>query len=416
MSAASACEFRRPSLLTWLVAAAVGGALVAATPAGAQILRQAPDPQQLQPPRRAPLTITPSLTVEEEYDDNILLNNDDRRWDFITRFTPGLSLEIERPLYRLTASYDFTADIYARNPARNHAFDRHRFLLDSLYRVDPQLTLTLTDTFSFNTNTNLIGAEGVATGRDRAWSNSLAGGAAWQATPRTALRGSASWTIQRFQRQDLHDSDVYRAEAAVERTLTPRLTGSLGYEIAYFDIQDEVTVTAHTPRLGVIYRFTETVTGSLSAGPSVEVPERGDIHITPAVTASLRQRTAWGTAGVDYTQAVGTAGGLGGTTVNQSAGLFVQLTTLTRGLVVEAGPRYTIVESHDDRIDVQSFSLPVTAIYRLAPWVAVVASYTFFRQRSDSRLTSPAGIALANDVDQNRVSVGLTFGYPIRFD
>jgi hypothetical protein len=398
------------------VALTVAGVLMASTPAWAQMYRRPPDPQDLEGPRRAPITITPFLIVEEEFDDNVFLNNDNQDWDFITRFSPGFSVELERARYRLAAAYSFSADLYARNPELNRAFDRHNFVLDSVYRVDEHLAFTLTDTFNLTTNTNLISAEGVATGRDRSWGNGLAGGFTWDITPLTTLRGTASWAIQRFSDGDLRDSDTYRAEIALDRKLSTRLTGSIGYDFAYFDIENEVNVMAHTPRVGIVYRFTESLTGTLNGGPTFEIPETGESHIVPAVRAALVQRTSWGSAGIDYNRYVGTAGGLGGTTVNQLMGAALQLTTLTKGLVVDAAARYSIVKSHDDRIDLNSLSLPLTLTYRLANWISLVGSYNFFRQRTDSQVFSSAGTPLANDVDQNRVSIGLMFGYPIRID
>jgi hypothetical protein len=397
-------------------ALAVAALLASSAPAGAQLYRRPADPQELEGPRRAPITITPFLVVEEEFDDNVFLNNDDQDWDFITRFSPGISLELERAQYRLAAAYSFSADLYARHPELNRAFDRHNFVLDSVYRVDEHLAFSLTDTFALTTNTNLISVEGVATGRDRSWGNGLAAGVTWELNPLTALRGTASWAIQRFSSGDLRDSDVYRAEVALERKLSTRLIGSLGYEFGYFDIENEVNVMAHTPRLGVIYRFTETLTGTLNGGPIFEIPDSGESHITPAVRASLVQRTSWGSAGIDYNRYLGTAGGLGGTTINQLMGASLQFTSLAKGLIVDAAGRYSIVESHDDRIDIRSFTLPLTLTYRLANWISLVGSYNFFWQRSDSQVFASDGTPLANDVDQNRVSIGVMFGYPIRID
>jgi hypothetical protein len=395
-----------------IVACVIG---LAAPAAWAQATQRPPDPKQLEGPRRVPLTLTPTLTLEEEYNDNILLNNNDKRWDFITRFTPGLALEVERPIYRLTAAYSFSAEIFARESSLNRAFDVHNFILDGFYRASPRLTLILSDTFTFTTSTNLLGTEGVATGRSRGFSNALSGGAAWQFDPRTTLRGGASWTVLRFDRSELQDSDVYRASADVDRALTHRLSGSLGYEFGFLDVEREEELTTHTPRLSLTYRFTETLTGSVVGGPTFEVTDSGT-RVTPAVTASLRQRLKWGSLGADYSRTVGTAAGLGGTTVNQSVGASALLTTPLKGLTVGFGPRYSIAESDDDRIDVKSFSLPLSATYRFTRWLALVASYQFFQQRSHSRITDVAGASLANDVDQNRISIGLQFGYPIRFD
>src|SRR2546422_8979949 len=51
----------------------------------------AQDPQQLQLPLRAPMTLLPSITISEEFNDNVLLDNRNRRWDLITGVTPALN-------------------------------------------------------------------------------------------------------------------------------------------------------------------------------------------------------------------------------------------------------------------------------------------------------------------------------------
>jgi hypothetical protein len=49
-------------------------------------------------------------------------------------------------------------------------------------------------------------------------------------------------------------------------------------------------------------------------------------------------------------------------------------------------------------------------------WMAALAGYTFHHQRSSSSVTTGAGTVAATDVDQNRVFLGIQFGYPIVFD
>jgi len=130
-----------------------------------------------------------------------------------------------------------------------------------------------------------------------------------------------------------------------------------------------------------------------------------------------RQRLPFGAWGFAYDREIGTAGGLGGTTDNQIISAFLDVTTLARGLTIQVSPRYSIVESpRDDSIDIRSLTFGVQATYRLTPVVALVAGYQFFQQRSDSIAVTSTGTPLANDADQNRVFVGIQFGYPIRFD
>lgn len=374
------------------------------------------DPQQLQMPLRAPLTILPSVTVSEEFNDNILLSNRDRRWDFITGITPAINAIYESATYRLAAGYNFTAEFYARDPDRNAAFDRQNFNLDTSWRPSEQLTLTLTDAFAFSTDTNVISPEGVSTGRDRAWSNTLAGGASYRLDALTTVRGGGSYSIQRFSASDLQDSDVIRLDAGLDRAFSRRLTGTVAYQFGYFNIDDEPEAWTHTPRIGGSYRLTETITLAGTGGPTFEIREGGDSRVTPAVTATYTQRTFFGAVGANFDRQVSTAGGLGGTTDNTSFGFSVDLTTLTRGLTLSFAPRYSIVESDDDRIDIRSVTLPLTATYRLTAWLAAVASYQFYQQRSDSTVRNRRGDLIAEDADQNRVFVGLQFGYPITLD
>jgi len=396
-------------------------ALAFPAPAVAQFIIQRPsdiftlDTAEVREVRRAPMTLTPSLTVTEEFNDNIFLDNRNKEWDFITGFTPGIAFEMERPTYHLVTSYDFTAEIFARNSEEDHAFDRQNFFLNGTYRVNPQLTLTGTNTFTFSTDTNMIAAEGVSTGRSNAWSNDLGAGVAWQVDPRTSLRAGVGWTTQHFQDPALVDSNAFTVELGVERALVPRLRGILEYQFDYFAFSTLPDVQAHTPRVGAVYEVTPTLTAALRIGPTFEVSD-GSTDVVPSVLASLRQRMRWGVIGFDYSHLVGTAGGLGGTTRNHSIGGTVQVTTLLRGLFIAVAPRISIINGQGTTEDVTSFTLPLQVVYRITERIALVGAYQFFHQNASARVVTSAGTAVATDVDQNRLLIGIQFGYPIRFD
>ncbi|HXG02081.1 MAG TPA: hypothetical protein VNO23_01530 [Candidatus Binatia bacterium] len=404
-------------LLSFLLIAGVSAwALIGPASAGAQTLRRPVDPQRLTEARRAPMTLTPFVTIVEEFNDNIFLDNDRKEWDFITRITPGLLFEAEGATHRLAAAYSFTADIFARHPERSGAFNHHNLAADARWDVTPRLTLNATEAFTFSTDTNLLAPDEVATGRDQAWSNSLGLGASYQLDRLTRVRGGVSWIVQRYDSELLRDSDTYGVDLGLDRTLTPRLTGGAEYAFRHFEVERADDATAHMPRLAVAYRFTETLSGRLAAGPAF-VQEDDELVVTPTFTASLSQAFRWGNLGVDAARVVGTAGGLGGVTVNHSIGVTAQLTTLMRGLVVEAGPRWAMRESlRGDEIDLWTVVLPIQATYRFREGLALVAAYNFFLQRSDSRVAPGTPTSLARDVDQNRLWIGVQFGYPIRFE
>jgi hypothetical protein len=381
-----------------------------------------PDPQKLQMPLRAPITLVPSITVSEEYNDNILLDNHNRQWDLITGITPGLNFIWESRTHHLIAAYNFTAELYLREPGRDNAFNHQNFTLDGMWRASERLTLTLTDGFTATTDTNLISPEGVSVGRNRSFGNVLAAGAAYQIDDFTSVRGGASYAVQRFENSALDDSNVYRVNVALDRALTRQLRGTVGYELGYFDIQHEDHVTTHTPRIGVSWQVTPTITLTVIGGPTFEEHQNGGSRVTPAVTAAYDQKMWFGAIGLGFDRQVATAGGLGGVTDNTSVYGRVDLLTLMRGLTLSFVPRYSWVKTpsgeptRNGRIDIQSFTMPLQVTYRLTAWMAAVARYQFFRQRTPSEIRDNAGDLIATDADQNRLFVGLQFGYPITFD
>jgi hypothetical protein len=415
--------FVLPVIARVLAVCAVLILCVSARPAAGQPIPIAPqfsgeDPQKLQMPLRAPFTLLPTITVSEEFNDNVLLDNNNREWDLITGITPGLAFVWESRTHRLVAGYNFTAELYLRDPSRDNAFNAQNFNLDGMWRVTEKLTLNVADVFALSPDTNLISPEGVSVGRNRSWGNTLSAGAAYQIDERTFVRGGASYALQRYDSRELVDSDVYRANVGVERTLTRYVRGTVSYEFGYFDVEREEKVITHTPRLGASWQVTPTITLAASAGPTFEQHlEGGDSRITPAVTATYEQRVWFGAIGAGFDRQVGIAGGLGGVTDNTAVYGKIDVLTFARGLTLSFLPRYTWEKSADsNRIDIQGLTLPLQLTYRITAWMAAVARYQFFRQRTDSEVRDSAGNLLAADADQNRVFVGLQFGYPITFD
>ena len=369
-----------------------------------------------EPPVRGPLIVFPTFTLSEEYNDNIFLNNAQRRSDFITGFTPGIRVVMERETYRWAAGYNFTAEKYAQHSELDAVFQRQLFFLNGLQRLSPRLTLTLSEVFIENNNTNVLTPEGFAVGRQVSRSNSLNPGLIWDFGPQTSLRANLSYVLQRYGGQTAASSDIVRLTADVNHNFSPQLTGILGYEGAYIRVEGQPDTTTHTPRVGVTYRFTATRTGTIVVGPTFRVSS-GDSGVDPYANASLTEEFYWGLAGLTFSHVVGTAGGLGGTTENTSIGGFVSVTNLLRDLSIELLPRYSIAKSTGpssatNNIDAKAFTLDLRASYQFTPWLAAVAGYRFFQQRSDTVTTT----FLTNNVDQNRVFFGVQFGAPIKFD
>ncbi len=357
--------------------------------------------------------------MSEEYNDNLFFNNQDRQRDFITGFSPTITLFINRPSYQVNGGYSFTAELYERESPLNNALNRQNFFGTGLYRATPRLTLTASETYAVSRNTNLVASQGFATGRQESLSNTFGPGLTYQMTPGTSLSLGATYGLLRFKGAatdgagTASDSDTYGLQSSLAHELTPRLTGTIGYGFTYLTEQGQENSTTHTPTLGVTYRLTPMLTGSVSGGPAI-IELGGETFVSPAATASLVQGLAFGSASARYARSVSAAGGFGGTTDIQSISGTLTLPTLQRGLLVVFDTTYSTAESVSSRqtqqVDVKALTLNLQVTYQIASFVSVFGGYTFFQQRT----TGSSSVQI--DADQNRVRFGLQFGYPINFD
>ena len=359
------------------------------------------------PPPQGRFGLTPSLTLSEEFNDNIFLSSTKKRADFITQFTPGVSFAMRQPDFRLIAAYSFTAEIYARTEELSNVANRQNLVATASYQLSPLASLNLTESFSYNTNSNAASISGISSGRQNVWTNVFAPSLDFRLTPRTTWHVFGAHVLERYSAGGSQDSDLYRIGSGVDFALTPRVGLTGGYDFAYLDIRGEPAVLVHTPRVGGTYRVTPTLAATVSGGPSVVVSDR-DTIVSPTGSARLIKSTTWGAMSLFYERAVGTAGGFGGPSDNQTFGGGVSASKLWPGLLLDFSPRYTIAKSENiavSRTDVNALTLNLSASYQLARNISVVGSYTFFNQQTTARQDIV--------VDQNRVFIGLRFGYPI---
>jgi hypothetical protein len=367
------------------------------------------------PATRGPVTLTPSISVSEEYNDNIFQENKRRQSDFITSFSPALALLINKPSYQLSAGYSFTADIYAKESRFNNALDRQNFVASGFYRASPALTLSASDAFMLDRSTNVVAVQSTTTGRQESWINTFTPGLSWQMTQRDTLSLSGTNSVLRLMGKGQGvGSDTLGFGSLFAHAFTPRVTGTLGYNFTYLNLtggqEDSKT---HNPMLGLIVRITPTLTGTVSGGPAI-TEIGGQTFVSPNGSASLIQELWFGSASVQYSRNVSVAGGFGGTNETQTASAALVVTSLRPGLVVIFNPVYSesrsIARTQNEQIDVKAVNLNLNAIYAVAQYVNLFAGYSFLHQRTGSASATQV------DVDQNRVRFGIQFGYPIQFD
>jgi hypothetical protein len=360
--------------------------------------------------------LTPSIGVSEEYNDNIFSDNRDRVSDFITTFSPAITLIANDPSYELRAGYSFGADLYAKESELNNAFNRQNLIVNGLYRATRGLTLNVAESLEYDRYTSVVGQQSFSTGRQESWSNTITPGLSWQVSARDSLHLDATYSALRFLGSGTGvDSNTYTANALFSHDFTRRLAGTVGYVFTYLDIsgQGQEPSATHIPTVGFNYRLTSTLTANIRGGPAITTIG-SDTSMTPGGYASLVQVFSFGSLTLEYTRAVTVASGFGGTNDTQTASGTLVLSGLQRDLLIVFNPSYTISESIGTRQtgeDVEAFTLNLGLNYQIARYTTLFGGYTFLHQRTSRTLG-----AQPIDVDQNRLRFGLQFGYPFSFD
>ena len=152
----------------------------------------------MSPLERREVNLLPSIAVSEEFTDNIFLNNNNKRYDFVTSFTPALMLLVNRPRFQLAAGFSNSADLYARGSSPNDGHARQNFVGGVFYEPTPRLTFTASDTFTRDQSPDATSG-GFSLGGQASWSNSLTPTVGWQVGSQTRLDLGAIYSVVRLE-------------------------------------------------------------------------------------------------------------------------------------------------------------------------------------------------------------------------
>jgi hypothetical protein len=90
-------------------------------------------------------TLTPRLYVEEEYDDNLFLEETDEQDDFITTVSPGVNLEYETPTADVALDYELRRSLY--RDFSDLDFTGHHGRVDARKDFGPRLSAGIREIF-----------------------------------------------------------------------------------------------------------------------------------------------------------------------------------------------------------------------------------------------------------------------------
>ena len=360
-------------------------------------------------PMRQGATLTPAFGISEEYNDNIFADNRDKQSDFITNFSPAVTLTLNWPRYELRAGYIATGQVYARETRLTSLLESQTFIGTGLYRATPNLTLTVAESFVWDRGTEIVG--GFSTGRQEFLTNTITPGLSWSLTPADSLSASAGYSTVRFLESGPgRGSDTYSAQGTFSHQFTPRFNGHISYFFTYIDPESDLHSITHQPLLGFSYRITPALTLAVEGGPAFS-EIGGDSFVLPTGSIDITQRWQSVLLNLRYSRGVSAAGAFAGSNDTQTASGALGVTTLQRGLFLYVSPWYSKANSLDNRavqqVDVNSWGVYLGATYEINRYMSLIGRYSFFQQRTGK------SSAVQVDIDQNRVRIGLQFGYPI---
>jgi hypothetical protein len=354
--------------------------------------------------------LTPSILIDEAYTDNVFLDNDFKRSDFITSFTPGLLLGFRMPDFGVGVGYVFTSEIYAKETELNDALARWGASVAAFYDLTPRLRLNFEAAYFEDNNTTASGIAGISTGRTNSRGAAASPALTWQFDPLTRIHLSAAWYTQSFDQDQftnvaLNTYNTYTFTPTVSRKITPNLTGTFRYQYLFSDVGNGQNAEYHLILPGIDYQIRPDLFATLSVGP--QITTEGQTGTTLAAQVGLTKNFTWGSIGLNGSRAEVPAGGIGGSAETNTVGLYATITNLfLRGLTLGLTPSYTNSSGDGSLGTTESVNLQVLATYPITRWMIGFLAYNYFRQRTN-------GTDL-NDVDANRVTLGIQLFETVR--
>jgi hypothetical protein len=366
---------------------------------------------------QAGVYVKPWISYGEEFDDNVFNAREERKSDIVTRFTPGIEFGYRSQPFTLLGSYDFAAEIFAKNTELTQAQARQRGGIEFEYKPTRRWTLGFSGAYTeteraqdLNLTTGISGERGRSRGYD--FSPSLT----HEFDPLTTAR--ARYTFSRNERPQATTfgvsdatsdarNDEHNAELEVVRDITSRDKGSASYSFRRFrtdgapfdEIDREVSrnSSSHIFLLGWIRQLSTLTTLSLRGGPRI-----GSGDVAPEVGGSLARRFQRGEVSFSYARTQNIAVGRSGALETESY-LGAATYQLLPHLTLRALPAYYVNDGEDTKSKV--YRLDLEASYAINQWLSLQGSYGFSYEREGGRLR---GASSGGDRYRNVVFLELT--------
>lgn len=239
------------------------------------------------PAHAADFRLTPNITVSEEFTDNVFETAEGKRYDFITRLLPGLSLDYKAPVLDLSVAYNYDYRYYARNSRSDDT--THNLDARGLVRiVDEFLFLEASDTYKRVSLDVSRDTSNESLFRNQSDQNIVAASPYFviSTIPHYTIKGGYRYTNTWYKDPSGIDKTEHRAFADLSYEVTKQLslTGTYSYVI---EDTAESDLNRHEAMVGGRYEYADKSFIFANGGASRISYRGGDTFTNPIWNAGL---------------------------------------------------------------------------------------------------------------------------------
>jgi hypothetical protein len=220
-------------------------------------------------------SVTPSISIREEYNDNIFLTSSDEESDFITTINPSINFAYRTRIITLSLDYGLNFEFYADNSDLNDTS------LSETQEINLNTTLSLYKDIFFVSITDVYTRVSIDERKQVAFDNhfvNLTDSNTFTINPyieyplAPTVRATAGYryTNRWYREDEANDSENHSVYLDITKEFTPNLNASLSYN--YYDhltdgdeIEDQDR-TRHSAHVGINYQPTPRLSLSGSIG------------------------------------------------------------------------------------------------------------------------------------------------------
>lgn len=203
-----------------------------------------------------------SLSVSEQYNDNIFLTRSNKVQDFITIVTPAVALSTRTEKAEAMINYSPSFLFYHENDDNNSI--THQASARGLYRLSDSLTLGLSDAYVYSKESSVLrtieGSGPITRGQETISTNTLIGDISYRLSGQFSLQGAATYTATDVSHSETGDYSTYAGRLGINYLFDEKTTLRANATYTFYDYSIAGNANSQEYTLGANYRITPTIT------------------------------------------------------------------------------------------------------------------------------------------------------------